>query len=300
MVRFALRRIVALAATMVLAPAFAYVLFNGLRVSDITPWALLTGMLEFLERAFLHFDLGVSGPFGEPVREIIFYDLVTDLQLLAGGFATGILAGVGAGMWCAAHPRSLPARAAGLLSAIVLSVPPYFLAFVALILFSPTAASLLPLPFVSGQAMWVPFSEDATRWLQAMWVPWLVLGAPLAAQCLRMTTASVREQLGEDFVRTARAKGVRERGVRRRHALPAAAPPVVSLAGVNMATMLTNLALVEVAFNLPGSFRQLLSAVEDNDLPMILGMVIVSAVLVTVASTLADLVHGLLDPRLRL
>src|SRR5439155_5160566 len=98
---------------------------------------------------------------------------------------------------------------------------------------------LVPIPFFETN-IYVPFSQDPLTWLRSLIVPWLVLGAPLAALCLRMTRASMFEVLDEDFLRTATAKGLPHRVVLRRHALPAASSPVFTLVGTQMATLFTN------------------------------------------------------------
>ena len=122
-------------------------------------------------------------------------------------------------------------------------------------LFAPQSGYLLQIPFLSWYGGYVPFADSPVRWLQSLWVPWLVLAAPLAAMVYRMTRASLAEALDEDFIRTARAKGVRERIVVRRHALRAALSPVIGLVSVNVALLVTNVIVIERAFNLPGFFR---------------------------------------------
>ena len=99
----------------------------------------------------------------------------------------------------------------------------------------------------------MPITEDPLAWLHAMWVPCLIAGAPLGAACARMSAASLRTVLGEDALRTARGKGVREGRVMRHHALPLAAPPVIALVAVNTNLLITNVALMETVFNIPGS-----------------------------------------------
>jgi peptide/nickel transport system permease protein len=149
----------------------------------------------------------------------------------------------------------------------------------------------------------VPFGEDPLRWLQAMWVPWLAIAAPLAAMCHRMTRASLMESVTEDFVRTARAKGLHERAVMGRHALRAAVPPVIGLVSVNIALLVSNVILVEPAFNLPGFFRQAdigqfrgeQSHIPGND--VIQALVIEASFLIAVTMFLADVLRARLDPR---
>jgi peptide/nickel transport system permease protein len=156
---------------------------------------------------------------------------------------------------------------------------------------------------VSWYGGYVPFGEDPLRWLQSLWVPWLVLAAPLAAMCHRMTRAAVAEALDEDFIRTARAKGVPEKRVMRRHALRAALPPVVGLVSVNVALMVTNVVLIEPAFRLPGFFREADIGQfrgEQSHVPsldVVQALVLEAAVLIAVTMFLADIVRARIDPR---
>jgi peptide/nickel transport system permease protein len=188
-------------------------------------------------------------------------------------------------------------------TALAMSAPVYWFGFVVLTLFAPQSGSLVQIPFVSWYGGYVPFGEDPLRWLQSLWVPWLVLAAPLAAMCHRMTRASIAEVLDEDFIRTARAKGVTEKRVMRRHALRAALPPVLGLVSVNVALMLTNVVLIEPAFQLPGFFRQADIGQFRGDLThvpsleVVQALVLEAALLIAVTMFLADLVRAKIDPR---
>jgi ABC-type dipeptide/oligopeptide/nickel transport system permease component len=114
-----------------------------------------------------------------------------------------------------------------------------------------------------------------------------------------MTASQLGGVLHEDFVRTARAKGVRSRAVIWRHALPAAAGPVVALVAVNMNLILTNLALIEVVFNIPGGFRYIERALVNRDVDLVQALVLESTFFIVVANFLADAIQGWLDPRVR-
>ena len=132
-----------------------------------------------------------------------------------------------------------------------------------------------------------------------MWIPWLVIALPMAAFICRISDSSLRDVLDEDYLRTARAKGVREARVVNRHALPVAIAPIALMAGVNMATLLINLALTEAAFNIPGLYRLIKPALYSHDVPVIQAMMLEGVVLIVVANFLADAVQAALDPRVR-
>ena len=117
--------------------------------------------------------------------------------------------------------------------------------------FSSNISEFIRLPFISGQGDYAPVHQDPIQFLHAMWVPWLLIAFPLAALVLRITEASLREDLQEDFIRTARAKGLSERRVINRHALPVAGPAIAAMTGVNVSTMLINVAVIEVRLRPP-------------------------------------------------
>src|SRR4029079_1010139 len=131
----------------------------------------------------------------------------------------------------------------------------------------------------------------------SLWLPWIILGLPLAAITMRMMRASLHETFEEDFVRTLRGKGLTPSRVMRRHAIPAASAPVISLVGVTMGTVITNAILLEYTFSIPGMFSLMTQALANAELPVISGVAIAGARLVALANLMADVVHAWLDPR---
>ena len=174
-----------------------------------------------------------------------------------------------------------------------------------LALFAPQSGYLLQIPFLSWYGGYVSPGQDPLGWLQSLWVPWVVLAIPLAAMCHRMARASLVEVMDADHVRTARAKGLREAVVMRRHALRAALPPVLGLVSVSVALMVTNVILIETAFNLPGFFRQAHVGQflgELGHLPspeVVQALILEAAVLISVTMLIADLLLARLDPQVR-
>jgi peptide/nickel transport system permease protein len=146
---------------------------------------------------------------------------------------------------------------------------------------------------------YVPFAQDPLRWLASMITPWIVLGLPLAAVCQRMMNSSMREVLHEEFVRTALAKGISNRRMLRRHAVPAAVAPVLTLAGVSVPVMITNMVLVELTFSIPGVFQTIRTSMDNADFPVIQGTVIATAFLVALATLVVDVALAWLDPKVR-
>jgi peptide/nickel transport system permease protein len=222
-----------------------------------------------------------------------------DLSLAFGGLSFGTLGGLAGGRWCALRPRSLFTRVLHDGTALQLSCPPFFQALFVLFYFSSNVSEFVRLPFLSGAGQYVPFAEDPLLWLRAMWVPILLCALPLAAFVLRLTEARLREDLDEDFTRTARAKGLSERRVVNRHALPVTLPAIGAMTGVNVSTLLLNVAVMEYAFSLPGMFRVINAALLGGDVPVLEAIVFEGVLLVTLANFAADALHVRLDPRLR-
>jgi peptide/nickel transport system permease protein len=301
-VAYAARRVLAVVAVVVLTPALTYVVIGSLH-DDVPLWTQLEHLPQYLSDTFLHGNLGESGPFLTPLRNDVFDGLPVDVALLIGGLVCGVAVGVGTGVASAMRHRGTLDRALGIGSAMALSVPVYWFGFAVLTLFAPQSGYLIQIPFLSWYGGYVPFGDDPWRWLQAMWVPWLVVAAPLAAMCHRMTRSAIVEAVTEDFIRTARAKGLHERAVIGRHALRAAMPSVIGLVSVNVALMVSNVILVEPAFNLPGFFRRADIGQfrgEQSHIPgldTIQALVIEASFLIAVTMLLADLLRARLDPR---
>jgi peptide/nickel transport system permease protein len=189
---------------------------------------------------------------------------------------------------------------------LFLCTPPYVLALGLLLLFEPTFG-LIKLPVFFEVHTYKPPLEDPWDFFRSMLAPWLVVGAPLAAAILRLTTSLTIDGRGEHGVRTARAKGLAQGPVVRKHAAPPTYATVASLFGASAPILVTNIVLVEVVFSVPGFFRHLRRALGQNvggadkiiDIPMIQAISIWAAVLIVLVSLLADLAIVRLDPRIR-
>jgi peptide/nickel transport system permease protein len=179
-----------------------------------------------------------------------------------------------------------------------MAAPVYWVGAMTVVLFHPEVGRIAHLP-VSEPNTYEPLSKDPLAWFGSLWLPWLILGLPLGAIVMRMMRASLQDALDEDFVRTAYGKGLTQRAVMRRHAVPAASAPVISLVGVTMGTLITNAILLEQTFSIPGIFSLMTRALGQVDLPVIEGVAIAGALLVVASNLLADVVHAWLDPRVR-
>ena len=250
----------------VLVSAITFVMLHVLRPeSFFDPRPLPTQLVDYLWNAFTQFDLGLSyqPPF-RPVDDLILERLGADLSLFIGAAAFGIAAGVVGGVICDRHPRSKRAFALNLLATFSICAPVYWTALLALVLFGAGIGKIVDLGFLIDTGVYKPLFSDPIGWLRGLIVPWVLAGAPLAAICLRLTASTMRDVDDEDFVRTARAKGLSERRVAYRHTLPTAIAPTVSFAGAYAPLLVGNALLVEQVFNIPGVFRYTSSAVSNE------------------------------------
>jgi peptide/nickel transport system permease protein len=306
-----------LIATVLVAVAIGHVFLVA--TGDESLSDALSSTPSYLRDVFLRFDLGDTdgrrcgkpdslhpgfplcasyGP--DSVAHMLVERVTVDVLLLAVGALLGLLLGVAGGRFCAVRPNTRRTRVLRFVTALQLASPVFFLAMLVIIYFSSNVSEFVRLPFLSGQGDYVPLGEDPVRFLKAMWIPWLLVALPLAAYVLRITEATMRDELQQDFLRTARAKGLPERRVVNRHALPVAIPPIAAMVGVNVSTMLINVAIIEYVYSIPGFFRVLNNAVTDPaDLPVLQALVLEGVVLVVVANALVDVVQRHLDPRLR-
>jgi peptide/nickel transport system permease protein len=302
MLAFVVRRLLSLAAVVVGAGALVFSVFYAIRperISDGTGYP--HQLVHFLDRAFLHFDLGTSSDrllSFQPVAPLLRHSFPADLSLVAGGLVVGAAIGIALGAVAARRRGTLMGRGLDVFAAFGMSAPVYWVGAMAVVFFHPEVGRFARLP-ISKPNTYEPLTHDPLAWLQSLWLPWLILGLPLAAITMRMMRATLAETLEEDFVRTAYGKGLSPARVMRRHAVPAASAPVISLVGVTMGTLVTNAILLEYTFSIPGIFSLMRRAMDQADFPVIEGVAIAGALLVVMANLLADFVHAWLDPRVR-
>jgi peptide/nickel transport system permease protein len=297
---FAARRAAAAVLIAALVSAITFVMLRVLRPeSFFDPRPLPTQLGDFLWGLFTRFDLGRSyqPPF-RPVGDLILERLGADLSLFGGALVVGVAAGVAGGVACARRPRSVRTRVLHVVAMLGLCAPVYWVALVSILLFGSGIGRILQIGFIDT-GIYQPLLDDPIGWLRSLVGPWIVAGAPLAAVCLRLTEASMRDSDDTDFVRTALGKGLSPRAVAYRHSLPTAISPTLTFAGAYAPLLVGNALLVEQVFNIPGVFRYTTGAVSNGDFPLLQGMVLVGAVLVVLGNLAADLLLARLDPRIR-
>ena len=259
--------------------------------------SIFVALGDYLQRAFLHFDFGNSATSGREIHDLIVEGVPADVSLLVGGLAVGLLTGIAGGAVCAARPGSVAARVLEAAAVFFMCTPVYVVALTLLLFFGAGLAIVESGIYIP--TTYVPFSESPLRWAGALLAPWFVLGLPLAGVCLRMMRASMTEVLGEDYLRTAQAKGLRPRTVVRRHAVPSAVAPVFTVMAVTMPIVVTNLVLIEQVFSIPGVFTGMKRGIAAGDFDLLFALTAIAAALVAMSTLLTDLALAWLDPRVR-
>jgi peptide/nickel transport system permease protein len=250
--------------------------------------------------AVAHGSLGRSYVSRRPVRDIIRDALPVTLALTVGGAVFWLLIALPLGVLSAIRPRSLLDRTATVLVLVGISTHPLWLG---LILSYSLGYQLHLLPSAGYCDLFSPVGScgGPTQWFAHMLLPWFTFSLVFAALYVRMIRATVTETLQEDYVRFARAKGMSEWAVLRRHALPNAFIPVIPMVAMDISRFALPTALfVETAFGLPGLGQTLRNALIRNDLPVIVGVVVVTALVIAIVNFVGELIQAAIDPRVKL
>ncbi len=213
-----------------------------------------------------------------------------ELTLLAG--LIGTLPAIAVGVLAAVKRNSWIDYAATMLTLAGVSVPNFLLATVLVLVFSFHLRWLPPIGFET-------FRADPAQNLKTMILPAVSLSLPLAAVLMRNTRSAVLEALSQDHVRVARAKGLRGRNVLGRHVLRNASIPIITVGGIQIATLLGGTVIIERIFGLPGIGRYIYEAIADRDYPVVQGVTLVVSTLFVLISVLVDILYAVMDPRLR-
>jgi peptide/nickel transport system permease protein len=240
----------------------------------------------------LHGDLGYSWRIRQPVVSLIETKLPVTLQLSVMAFAFALAIGVPAGIVAAVHRNRFWDYLANAIGLAGLSTPTFWLGIMLILLISVDLGWLPP----SG---YVPLTEDWRQSLATTIMPAFVLGNAIAAILMRHTRAAMLTALDQDYVRTARAKGLAESRVVLRHALRNALIPVVTLGALELGTLLSGAVLTEQVFSIPGFGKMIVDAVFNRDYPVVQGVVLVTALLYVALNLLADILYVVINPRLR-
>ncbi|MFD3932610.1 ABC transporter permease [Streptomyces sp. NPDC058614] len=325
MLRFLVRRILGAVITLVIISAVTFMLFyavprdparlacgklctpetlelirHNMGITDPLPvqyWHWLTGI--FLGRDFASFGhcdapcLGYSFVNREPVLSTILDRFPTTISLTIGSSVVFLVFGVGMGMLAAVKQGKATDKIASSASLIASSMQIYFVGTLALYF-------LVYQWHILDQPSYTNFSTNPASWASGLLLPWLVLALIFTANYTRMTRSQLVEQLSEDYVRTARAKGLSSRKVFFRFAWRGAMGPIVTIFGIDLGVLFGGAMITEKTFSLQGIGMLAVKSVTTSDLPMLLGIMVITASFVVVANIVVDAVYALIDPRIRL
>ena len=239
-------------------------------------------------------DLGVSVTYGRPVLEVILERFPLTLELALLSMLVALLIGIPAGVFAATHNEQ-PSDLAVRIGAMIGQSTPNFVLGLVFIYVLSAGFGILP---VMGS--YTPLWSDPLANLGQLILPAITLGFAFAAAVTRIARSTMLDVLSDDYVRTARAKGVAARSVIWRHALPNALIPVVTLSGIEFGYLLGGAVIVEQIFALPGLGRLVLDAIQQRDYALVQGSVLFIALNFMVINLLVDLAYAALDPRIRL
>jgi len=237
--------------------------------------------------------IGLSFSRDEPVRDLIQTALPVTLSLTLGAAVFWLLIGVTVGVLSALKPRSIFDRLAMVGALAGYSLPTFFTGLMVLI-FVVIKWKAFPYPGYSD------FTENPLLWARGLLLPWLVLAFAQAALYARLTRANMMDTMSEDYIRTARAKGLKESVVVRRHGMRAALTPIVTIFGLDLGALLGGAILTEQVFNLNGIGRLLVRSVLDLDLPVIVGVTLLAAFFIVMSNLIVDVLYAVIDPKVRL
>lgn len=237
-------------------------------------------------------DLGQSLFSGQSVTESIAERIPVTMSLAGMALLIALLIAVPAGIVAATNRGRAADSMATVGASLGLAMPSFWLGLVLVLLFS------LWLGWLPSTG-YIPFGEAPAQWALHLVLPALTLGAAAAAETTRQLRGSLIDVLGQDYVRTARAKGLRERVVLFKHGLKNAAIPVTTVLGFQVAFLLGGSVVVEQLFALPGLGGLAIRAVLDRDIPVIQGVVVFTAVIVMIVNLVVDLLYGWLNPKVR-
>jgi peptide/nickel transport system permease protein len=318
MVRYIVRRVLWGALLLVLVSALTFLIFTTFPSAD--PAALRAGRQatpqliaqireslgldkpvyvqywRYMKGLVLHFDLGYSYQNSVSVKSQLFARLPVTISLTVGAFVVWMLVAIPIGVLSALRPRSGLDRTAMGLALVAISAPVYWLGLIALFLFSNDIGLV---PILPGAGSYTPFSQDPWAWFTSLLLPWFVLAAAFAAFYARMIRGNLIDVMGEDYVRTARAKGLPERTVVVEHGLRSAMTPILTMAGLDIGILLGGAILTETVFNIPGVGRYAYDAIVNSDLPAIQGTVLLGAFFIILANLVVDILYAFVDPRVR-
>ena len=320
MIQYIIRRLLWVVLVLIIVTVLTYAIFFLLPAGDPalrlvgknnTPEALATvreqfGLnhpwwvqcLTFMKHIFLGDKygwpgLGVSFASREALKNTVFSRMFVTMQLSVGAAVVWLLIGIPIGILSALRPRSIMDRTTMGLAILGISMPVFFLGPLALYVF------WFKLGWLPGSGYYPIGQYGIGPWFGHFILPWCVLAVLYAAFYARLSRANLMETMGEDYIRTARAKGLSERRVVLKHGLRSSLTPVVTIFGLDLAGLLGGAVITESVFNLPGIGQYLIKSVHTLDLYAVVDITVIAAFFVVMANLVVDILYAFLDPRVR-
>ena len=314
---FIIRRLVWTVVLLVFVTVLTFVIFNVLPTAD--PAAQRAGrnptpeliaairdqlnlddpvpvrLVSYLGDLVLHLDFGTSVVNDTPVRPLILDALPNTLMLVLGAAVVWFVSGVAIGTISAVRRGTLLDRVAMTSALVAISAPVYWLGLVALYVFSSDLGVLRIFPAAGTYDA----ADGIFTSVSSLFLPWIVLAAAFSAIYARLLRANLLEVMGEDYIRTARAKGLTERRVVLRHGLRSAITPIVTVFGLDIGILLGGAILTESVFGIPGIGQLSFDAIQRSDIDIVQGTTLFLALGVCLMSLLVDVLYAFLDPRVR-
>ena len=250
----------------------------------------------YVKGLVLHFDFGHSYQNNIDVRHEIFDRLPATMSLAAGGAVVWLIVGLPIGILSAVKRGTFIERIAMGAALVGISAPVYWLGLVSVYLFSKDIGKF---PIFDATGNYAPLTTNPSQWFSSLVLPWLVLATAFAAVYARFMRSNLVDVLDEDYIRTARAKGLRERRVVFRHGVRSAITPIVTIFGLDLGILFGGAILTETVFNIPGIGRLAFDSIQKSDLPTVQGTVLIGAMAIITFNLLVDIAYAFIDPRVR-
>jgi peptide/nickel transport system permease protein len=229
-----------------------------------------------------------------PVWPDLVDRITVTMSLAVGAAVLWLVSGVTVGVISALRRGTIFDRAAMGVALAGVSLPIFFTGLLALSIFS------YQLGWFPGGGSYTPITENPAKWAYDLILPWITLAFLYSAAYARLTRAGMLETMNEDYIRTARAKGLTERTVVLKHGLRSAITPIVTIFGLDIGLLLGGAILTESTYSLPGIGKYAVDAITNNDLPKVLGVTLMGAFFVIMANLVVDVLYAVIDPRVRL
>lgn len=251
---------------------------------------------DYLKNIFFHFNFGYSYYTQQSVLSLIGNRLPATLSLTVGAVVLWVLFGIPVGIISAIKRGTVLDRASMGTALTFVSMPVFWLGLILIYFFAQGIGKLHLFP---GPNSYVGLTANPGKWFTSMILPWLVLSATQAAIYSRLLRGNLLEVMGEDYIRTARAKGLAERRVIWRHGVRSAITPVITVLGLDIGSLLGGAVLTETVFEIPGIGLLNYNAILHSDFPIVQGTVLLAAMFIIVMNIIVDIIYAYVDPRVK-